>query len=92
LWGAKVDAGEPVIVLAAPALGATQYIRADLAADGKMTPVQQKMLTGPSYITGWHNRQFLPEALELVRQGRLTMRETVSEQETTLHFTPIKEP
>jgi len=57
-----------------------------------MTPAQEKMLTGPSYIDGWHNRDYLDEALELVEMGLLKMESDVSDQYTVYRFEPVAEP
>ena len=56
-----------------------------------MTPVQEKMLLGDFYINGWHNIDYLGEADELVAKGLLTKRVTVSDQETTYHYSPVRE-
>ena len=54
-----------------------------------LTPVQEKMLSGPFYINGWHNRDYLPEANALVARGLLTVREGGDEQHTSYHYEPV---
>lgn len=57
-----------------------------------LTPTQIKMLQGPFYIDGWHNRAFLPEADALVARGLLTRTEGGDSQHTSYHYTPKGEP
>lgn len=56
-----------------------------------LTAIQEKMLTGPFYIDGWHNRDYLPEANDLVRRGLLTVSEGGDSQHTSYHYQPVSE-
>lgn len=56
-----------------------------------LTAVQEKMLTGPFYINGWHNRDYLHEANDLVARGLLTMREGGDSQHTSYHYEPVQQ-
>ena len=58
-------------------------------ADATLTPVQEKMLTGPFYIDGRHNRDYLGEADDLVARGLLTRTEGGDSQYTSYHYEPV---
>ncbi len=59
---------------------------AEIARD--LNGVQRKMAGEPFYIDGWHNRSFIPEAVDMRLRGLVSEQDDGDDQYTRYSYTP----